>query len=336
MWRDVVAVKRQFKDMQSSMKTDINKMRYDILGMNRDVVHACGSVSSSVNKASRQDEATQMQVGRECTDLKSQLNAAKMQFESARAEIGQRDQRIQQLMHEIKTLEDRCMHAETQAAQAQRMNDEIERLQQALRDIAHAVVQDAEVAPDLGDMGHLHLSQMSAGNMSASMPPRSPKRVRANPAMAEGTISAVQAALHKYQLLLHDLQVKLQSNGDAHAATKKQLDHTEHTNQLITNKLSELTEKMDATNYQLSELCKERDSLQKTLENIRSEKFSIERGKSELNSIVDSLNVDYEKLQHHNAKMQKLIDSLDEEKKFVELELQRTIKDKEILEMNLR
>lgn len=335
MWRDVVAVKRQFKDMQTAMKTDINKMRYDILGVNREMVHACGTVSSTVNKASRQEEANQVQAERECTDLKSQLNQIKMQFESARAEIGQRDHRIQQLMHEIKTLEDRCVHAETQAAQAHRMNDEIERLQQALRDIAHSVVQDAEVCPDLSDHGHMHLSQ-SAANLNSSMPPRSPKRIRANPALAEGTISAVQAALHKYQLLLHDLQVKLQSNSDAHQATKKQLDGTEGTNQILTTKLTELTEKLDATNYQFSELCKERDSLQKTLENIRNEKFSIERGKSELNSIVDSLNVDYEKLQHHNAKLQKLIDSLDEEKKFVELELQRTIKDKEILEMNLR
>lgn len=278
-----------------------------------------------------------MQVERDCTDLKSQLNASRAQYDNARVEIGQRDHRIQQLIHEIKTLEDRCVHAETQAAQAQRMNDEVERLQQALRDIAHAVVQDAEVAPDLGDLGHLHLSQ-GATNMNASMgpPPRSPKRTRANPALAEGTISAVQAALHKYQLLLHDLQVKLQSNSDSHTNTRKQLDGAEHTNQLLTSKLTELTEKLDATNIQLSELCKERDSLQKTLENIRSEKFSIERGKSELNSIVDSLNVDYEKLQHHNAKLQKLIDSLDEEKKFVELELQRTSKDKEILEMNLR
>lgn len=335
MWRDVVAVKRQFKDMQTAMKTDINKVRYDILGMNREMVHACGTVASTINKANRQDEANLMQADRDSTDLKTQLSQIKLQFESARTEIGQRDHRIQQLMHEIKTLEDRCMHAENQATQAQRMNDEIERLQQALRDIAHAVVQDAEVAPDLGDHGHMHLSQ-TASNLNCSLPSRSPKRTRANPALAEGTISAVQAALHKYQLLLHDLQVKLQTNGDAHAATKKQLDNTENTNQLITSKLTELTEKLDATNYQLSELCKERDSLQKTLENIRNEKFSIERGKSELNSIVDSLNVDYEKLQHHNAKMQKLIDSLDEEKKFMELELQRAIKDKEILEMNLR
>lgn len=51
---------------------------------------------------------------------------------------------------------------------------------------------------------------------------------------------------------------------------------------------------------------------------------------------MDSLSSDYEKLQNANNKLQKLLDSLDEEKKYTELELQRQTKDKEILEMNLR
>lgn len=93
---------------------------------------------------------------------------------------------------------------------------------------------------------------------------------------------------------------------------------------------------MDSTNFQLAELCKERDSLQKTLDGIRNDKQSAERGKAELSSIVDNLNTDYEKLQNANSKMQKFADSLDEEKKFLELELQRVTKDKEIIEMNLR
>lgn len=117
---------------------------------------------------------------------------------------------------------------------------------------------------------------------------RSPKRgpLRTSQAFAESTISAVQAALHKYQLSIHDLQVKLQSNGDALQMAKKQVDSSEHTRDMLTSKVAELTDKLDTTNYQLSELCKERDSLQKTLDNIRSDKHSVERGKAELNSIV--------------------------------------------------
>lgn len=118
--------------------------------------------------------------------------------------------------------------------------------------------------------------------------------------------------------------------------TKKQYESSENARDILTKKVSELMEKLDSTNIQLSELCKERDSLQKSLDNIRSDKQIAERGKAELNSIVDSLNLDYEKLQNANNKIQKMADNIDEDKKFLELELQRNIKDKEIIEMNLR
>lgn len=185
-------------------------------------------------------------------------------------------------MQDLRTLEDRCLQSENQFAQSARLNDEIERLNSALRDIAHAVVQDAD-SSEVETNQHLHLSQGPAGSM-----PRSPKRgaLRTSQAFAESTISAVQAALHKYQLAIHDLQVKLQTNGDSLQLTKKQLDSAEGTRDVLAAKLTELTEKMDTTNYQLSELMKERDSLQKSLDNIRTDKHSVERGKAELNSIV--------------------------------------------------
>lgn len=130
--------------------------------------------------------------------------------------------------------------------------------------------------------------------------------------------------------------MKLQSNKDALQATKKQYDSSEHARDILTGKVTELTDKLDSTNFQLAELCKERDSLQKTLDDIRGDKQSAERGKAELSSIVDGLNTDYEKLQNANSKIQKLADSIDEEKKFLELELQRVVKDKEIIEISLR
>ena len=230
----------------------------------------------------------------------------------------------------------------------------------ALRDIAHAVVQDADSSGIIETetlSQHLHLSQSGI-----IPPPRSPKRgqVRSTQAFAESTISAVQAALHKYQLLIHDLQVKLQTNNDALIITKKQHEASESTRELLTKKLQELTEKLDTTNYQLSELCKERDNLQKLLDNIKNDKQTVERSKSELSAIVrfsfyikkfhlnnlikffipvlkvDSLNLDYEKLQNYNGKLQKNNDALDEEKKLLEMELQRSYKDKEMIEMNLR
>lgn len=233
-------------------------------------------------------EAQQMHIERENIDLKSQMGDLRMQYENAKLEIAQRDQRLQQMLQDLKQMEERYVQADSQAGQTQRLNDELERLQGALRDIAHAVVQDSETAAtseaEPSSAHHLHLSQSSG----LPAPPRSPKRgaIRTSQAFAEGTISAVQAALHKYQLAIHDLQVKLQTNSDALAATRKQYDNCEHTRDVLTGKVTELTEKLDTANHQLSELFKERDSLQKTLDSLRTDKHSVERGKAELNSIV--------------------------------------------------
>ncbi|XP_058812044.1 rootletin isoform X2 [Topomyia yanbarensis] len=337
MWREVVNVKRMFKEMASTTKMELGRMHLELTGTGREVVGACSGVSVNMKQTSKIEEAQQMHIERENLDLKSQLGELRMQHENAKLEIAQRDQRLQQMLGELKLMEERYAQAESQVGQTQRMNDELERLQGALRDIAHAVVHDAETAATSetdSSTHHLHLSQSSGLPVS----PRSPKRgiIRTSQAFAEGTISAVQAALHKYQLSIHDLQVKLQSNSDALAVSKKQLENCEHTRELLTGKVTELTEKMDSANHQLTELYKERDSLQKTLDGLRTDKHSVERGKAELNSIVDSLNTDYEKLQHVNSKLQKMYDSLEDEKKMVESELQRVQKDKDIQEMNLR
>lgn len=86
------------------------------------------------------------------------------------------------------------------------MQEDIEVLESALRDIAHAVIQDAESRDTDAKQAspHIHLSP------SALMQQRSPKRsTRSNtiPALAESTLSAVRAALQKYQLTIHELQV---------------------------------------------------------------------------------------------------------------------------------
>uniref|UniRef100_A0A8D8KZD4 Rootletin n=2 Tax=Culex pipiens TaxID=7175 RepID=A0A8D8KZD4_CULPI len=338
MWREVVNVKRMFKEMASTTKMELGRMHLELSGTGREVTGACSGVSVNLRQSTKIEEAQQMHIERENIDLKSQMGDLRMQYENAKLEIAQRDQRLQQMLQDLKQMEERYVQADSQAGQTQRLNDELERLQGALRDIAHAVVQDSETAAtseaEPSSAHHLHLSQSSG----LPAPPRSPKRgaIRTSQAFAEGTISAVQAALHKYQLAIHDLQVKLQTNSDALAATRKQYDNCEHTRDVLTGKVTELTEKLDTANHQLSELFKERDSLQKTLDSLRTDKHSVERGKAELNSIVDSLNTDYEKLQNVNCKLQKMYDSLEEEKKMLEGELQRVQKDKDIQEMNLR
>lgn len=98
----------------------------------------------------------------------------------------------------------------------------------------------------------------------------------------------------------------------------------------------ELSNRMDSANNQLSELCKERESLQRTSESLRGEKHHLDKDKFELNLVLDTLNADLEKAQTDRNNKQKLYDLLMEEKKMLELDLHSARKDREISEINLR
>lgn len=204
MWHDVAAVRRSFKDMQGTVKFDFHRMQQDISILNRDLTGACNIVSEHIRHNNQNDEVYQKQADRLNFDLKSQIDSLKAQNDNLKYELSQREQRIHDAMIDLKNLEARCSDAENHAVQNNRLNDENERLTAALREIAHVVVQDAESnASNFNDAHHLHLSQ------TLTIPTKSPKcnEIRSSQAFAEGTISAVQSALHKYQLIIHDLQV---------------------------------------------------------------------------------------------------------------------------------
>lgn len=301
MWREVVSVKRAFKDMQTAMKNEVAKMGLEVNGAAKDINSTCSNVAFNMQQLKRASDEQLSQAKRENDELQNQLATLKVQHESSRHEVLERDQRLLDLVNQLKKLEDRCAQAESQAMLASRYNDEIERLNSSMREIAQAVVLDAEIADreqaaesgTLGNGGgdvkassmqHMHLTRDTNSTASAKSPRRS--SVRASQAFAEGTISAVQAALHKYQLALHDMQVKFQTANENLRSTRTQLDTSEGTKALLTTKIQQLTEKLDASNSKLSELLKERDSLQKTLDDIRSQKQQSDQGKAEINNAV--------------------------------------------------
>ncbi|KAL9897900.1 ciliary rootlet coiled-coil, rootletin isoform 1-T1 [Glossina fuscipes fuscipes] len=348
MWREVVAVKRAFRDIETAMKTEVSKMGLEINSTTKELLASCGGVAFNVQQAKRVVDEQLLEAKRESDGLQGQLATLKVQHESARHEILERDQRLLELMNQLKKLEDRCGQAESQAMLANRYNDEIERLNNSIREIAQAVVLDAEIADrETTDQGvaaressepsaHMHTARDSSSAVPTSAKSGRRSSSRTSHAFAESTISAVQAALHKYQLALHDMQVKFQNTDENLRSTRTQLDTSEGTKALLTTKIQQLTEKLDVSNSKLSELLKERDSLQKTLDEIRQQKQQSELGKAELNNAFENLSTDYEKLQFNYGKLQKKIDSLEEDKKAVELEIQRILKDKNITEMNLR
>lgn len=132
------------------------------------------------------------------------------------------------------------------------------------------------------------------------------------------------------------IQMKLEGTISELHATQKQLDETHNAREILTSKLMELTSKMDSANIQISELAKERESLQRTMESLRGEKHGVDKEKVELSLMIETLSIDFEKSQTAKSHLQKLYDALVEEKKMLELDLACVRKDKEITEMNLR
>lgn len=55
MWKEVVAVKRVFKEMSSATKTELGKIRCEIAGTTREVSGACSGVSANMRNASKLD-----------------------------------------------------------------------------------------------------------------------------------------------------------------------------------------------------------------------------------------------------------------------------------------
>ncbi|XP_063909729.1 rootletin isoform X3 [Zophobas morio] len=336
LWRDVVAVKRLFMEIQSTTERDLNNLKSEVSSLGKDMMTACCRMDTNLFTETVFGGKERYLHQQELTDLKHQLDSLKIHHDSCQTEVRMKEERIQQLLKDMQTLEERCADAEHNVSQVMKMQEEIDILQGALRDIAHALIQDAETKdPELIPTTHVHLSA------STPVPQKSPKRGLARSmtspaAFAESTISAVQAALHRYQSMIHELQVKLQSNREQLLLVRKQFDNSEENVAGLENRVKELVAQLDASRSQCSQLAQDKEFLQKSLDTLKTEKIALDRHRVEINSLVESLNADYDKLQKNNNKLQKEIDGLQDEKIFLQTEIDRLNQEASIREINLR
>ncbi|KAL6255819.1 hypothetical protein P5V15_013062 [Pogonomyrmex californicus] len=341
LWRDVVSVKRLFAEMKSTTERDLSKLRNEIISSSNEMTSACNSANFTMKlQATATTQSTpaqrmqQQEEAQAVTVLKTEITALRQQQAANQHEIRTKDDRIDQLIREIRNLEERCGVSEAAVAQTARMQEDIEVLESALRDIAHAVIQDAESrdADAKQTPSHIHVSS------SGPNPQRSPKRsARSNiPALAESTISAVRAALQKYQLTIRELQIKSQTNKEQILMMRKQCDTAEENAQALNARVAELISQLDACRSQCTQLGQEKEMLQKSLDNVKLEKNALDKNKVELNSTMEALKNNYEKLQKTVNKLQKLCDNLEDEKLYLQNELSRASEDADLKELSLR
>lgn len=287
IWREVKAVKRAYDEMTIALKVELNNVKFEVDNANRDISVASNNVLFNNKVQLKQKQNLINEQEKELGNLKKNIQELNNKYDKATNEIHRRDIRLQDLTNQIKLLEDRCSSAENQAIHTNSLSEELELLNNAMKDIAHAIVLDAEVSAKDGiNNDVLQSSHLSQRPHSRSKSPRRRSSSRNRQAFAEGTISAVQATLQKYQLMLHDFQVKFHNMNDCLNNTKKQLKNSEDSKAQLTSQVQKLIEKLDSCNSQLIELSKEREYLQKILERTRDEKHKNDRAYADLSGAV--------------------------------------------------
>ncbi|XP_077281306.1 ciliary rootlet coiled-coil, rootletin isoform X2 [Temnothorax americanus] len=341
LWRDVVSVKRLFAEMKSTTERDLSKLRNEIISSSNEMTSACNSTNFTMKLQATAAQSTPSQKMQQQEEehavivLKTEITALKQQHAADRHEIRTKDDRIDQLIREIRNLEERCGVSEAAVSQSVRMQEDIEVLESALRDIAHAVIQDAESRDADAKQASPHIHLSPSGPIQQRSPKRS-TRGSAIPAFAESTISAVRAALQKYQLTIRELQIKSQTNKEQILAMRKQCDTAEENAQMLNTKVAELISQLDTCRSQCAQLDQEKDMLQKSFDTVKLEKNALDKNKMELNSTMEALRNNYEKLQKTNNKLQKLCDNLEDEKMYLQNELGRISEDVDLKELSLR
>ncbi|XP_026333476.1 rootletin [Hyposmocoma kahamanoa] len=332
LWREVVAVKRFFSELQTCTERDLYRVKNDFDSNARDLLGMLSSYSINAYAAGQgvKPEAPQvlMQAGTAYAQppnvaaetLRVELREMASQRDNALAELRERDARIQRLLGELQGLEERCDQAETLCSEANVMRS-------ALEEVARALIQDSEtdVASQI----------LLVDNLSRS-PKRNVSQSANATAFAESTISAVQAALHKYQIQIHELQVKLQNTREQLSTTRKNCEAADANIASLDSKVHDLQSKLDQANAELNQLVQEKESMQKTIESLRIDKNNLERNRIEINAMVESLTSDYEKLQKINSRLEKNIEALENEKRQLNAEVDHLHREAQNRESMLR
>nr|CAI5860125.1 unnamed protein product [Callosobruchus analis] len=85
-----------------------------------------------------------------------------------------------------------------------------------------------------------------------------------------------------------------------------------------------------------TQLTQEKDALQKSLETLRSEKAHLDRVRLEVTAMVESLNLDYDRVQKSNQNLQKELSNVQNEKSFLQAEVERLNQEADLREIALR
>ncbi len=205
---------------------------------------------------------------------------------------------------------------------------ETELLHSRLRDIAQAIINDDQLFPDEKSPAHGSVSPRSRSPCRRVNNNSRPSSRNGSP-FADATYSAVQAALNKRQLQIHDLKTKLDAAREHNANYKKQLDDCDSEKKKFEQHANDLRLQLENIKRSADEFSRERDHSKQQLETTNYEKSSLEKTRMALVNQIESLRTECEKLQAANSDLHRTRDQLDEEKEDILKDKLRQVKENE-------
>ena len=91
------------------------------------------------------------------------------------------------------------------------------------------------------------------------------------------------------QLYTFFTQVKLQTNREQMLLVRKQLENCEGNSAVMERRLKEVLTELDTCRVQCSQASQEKQLVQKALENVKMEKYALEKHRVEMGSMVSGL-----------------------------------------------
>ena len=165
---------------------------------------------------------------------------------------------------------------------ARETQKETELLHSRLRDIAQAVINDDQVF----SCGEEKMPSMTSLSPRSGRSPVRRVNNSSRPAsrggspFADATFSAVQAALSKRQLQIHDLKTKLENSRDTNVAFKKQIDDAENEKRRLEQMCNDFQLQLENIRRTADETSRERDHSKQQLETTNYQKSTLEKARA--------------------------------------------------------
>ncbi|KAF8570382.1 hypothetical protein P879_07079 [Paragonimus westermani] len=358
LWRAVVACRRQFAEVKGQVEREINSARADVSRMARISQTACENFATNLraveaqNQSSLEWEKTEKkkierqleelihanESMRQQLDTGSKTNNRRLQevnteLEETKRQLADRDRTIASLQR-LRTGQSLCGRKEggdINDPQARALVEEVQSMQQALRDMAQAVINEDPLStvglkdccgrsrsrspvyasgPGLVCSGS-HVSRAGAYGRTGSPPP--PVNSTGTCYWGDSTMSAIQAALTKRGMQLSDMGSKLSNVTNQYEATKTQLEDSENERRNLEHQLLRMRTDLDARRRERDEASRDLERCKSSLQTTINDKNEIEKARANLMDQVKNLQLSLERTQNAYEELQKHREQTEEE-----------------------